>query len=176
MKKEELEKLVLKNSIKQIALKKKKSIHTIYRYLRDHGIEIPKNRVISKEELESLYLKYSARQIGDMLGYSHQCILNWIEEYGLEKNNTGARPKHYPTKEELATYLELYNNPFGVCKNIGISSYMVKKLLEEYGLEKKGITKEYLKEELSKKSVKQIALESNVTVQSIYSYKKKFGL
>jgi TyrR family helix-turn-helix protein len=181
MTKEELVRLLnTHGKVKDISINTGLSLTQIYKYIKQYGIELPSKK-ISKEKLSEMYQYLSSRQIAKELDCSHQTIVNWLDKYQIQKKDRGQPPlknKYRINKDLLNTYVKQFRSINKISKHTNIPVKVLKDLMQDYGLSKIKIDKEYLEKEFiyNQKSVKQIALECSVCDKTIYFYLKKFKI
>lgn len=181
MTKEDLIKLLNEHGkVKSISTQTGLSLTQIYKYIKRYDIKLPSKK-IPKEKLLGMYENLSSRQIAKELDCSHQTIVNWLDKYQIQKKDRGMPPlkiKYEISKDLLNIYLKQFRTLNKISKHTKIDVKVIKVLMQEYGLSKLKIDKEYLEQEYvcNQKSVKQIALECSVCDKTIYFYLKKFKI
>jgi len=181
MTKEDLIKLLNEHGkVKSISIITGLSLTQIYKYIKRYDIKLP-SKQISKEKLLEMYQNLSSRQIAKELDTSHQTIVNWLDKYQIQKKDRGMPAlniKYQISKDLLSAYAKEHRSLNQISKHSNIPIRVVKDFMQEYGISKIVIDKEYLEREFiaNQKSVKQIADECKVCNKTIYFYLKKFKI
>lgn len=181
MTKEDLIKLLNEHGkVKSISTSTGLSLTQIYKYIKQYDIKLPSKK-ISKEKLFEMYQNLSSRQIAKELECTHQTVVNWLDKYQIQKKDRGQpslKNKYRINKDLLSIYVKQFRSINKISKHTNIPILAIKDLMQEYGLSKIKIDKEYLEKEFiyNQKSVKQIAQECSVCDKTIYFYLKKFKI
>jgi len=182
------------------------SHHTIYVWLDKFGIprkglsevQLPKGIIkSSKDVLEDQYIRQRKlpREIGDELGVHSTTVIGWLNGYNIPTRSfTEARlPEGVtkPSKKELeAKYLHQGLNMEEIAQEIGVSHSTVARWLDEYSIQRRGVSLTKLGERAKKlskhtlqvlyieqrKSPEDIGHELGVSRQTVVEWARKYGI